>query len=51
MDNILYHSNHQPPKVSLPLHNAIFSNGVTWKCDLQIVKIAIETDGKDDEML
>ena len=46
MDNILYHSNHQPPKISLPLHNAIISHQVTWKCDLQIVKIALEIDGK-----
>ena len=44
MDNILYHSNHQPPKISLPLHNAINSHLVTWKCDLQIVKIVIAID-------
>ena len=50
MDNILYHSNHQLPKISPPLNNAIFSHRVTWKCDLQIVKIAIEID-EDYEML
>ena len=50
MDNILYHFNNHPPNISLPLHYAIRSHRITWECDLQFVKIAIETGGKDDKI-
>ena len=51
MGNSLYHSNHQSPKVSQLLHCAMFSQRVTSKCNMQIVKIAKKMMEKGDELL